>query len=143
MVRRVRGRGRGGKPPRLAARYWEEYSGRQTLLSTFFGKGGGTGGNKEVVVGSISKRDVGKTNGSVDVIDMEGEELSDTPAPTSSDSNTEREREHTQLPSSAPSAPPPPPPPPPSSPYLLPPPHYHQRLTTPTIHQPPIPEPHL
>ncbi|KAG0698074.1 Endonuclease/exonuclease/phosphatase [Suillus ampliporus] len=26
-------------PPRLAARQWEEYSGKQTLLSTFFGKG--------------------------------------------------------------------------------------------------------
>lgn len=26
-------------PPRLAARRWEEYSGKQTLLSTFFGKG--------------------------------------------------------------------------------------------------------
>ncbi|KAG1841234.1 Endonuclease/exonuclease/phosphatase [Suillus subalutaceus] len=26
-------------PPRLAARLWEEYSGKQTLLSTFFGKG--------------------------------------------------------------------------------------------------------
>ena len=25
--------------PRLAAKYWEEYSGKQTLLSTFFGKG--------------------------------------------------------------------------------------------------------
>jgi len=129
----------GREPPRLAARYWEEYSGRQTLLSTFFGKGGGTGGNKEVVVGSISKRDVGKTNGSVDVIDMEGEELSDTPAPTSSDSNAEREREHTQLPSSAPSAPPPPPPPPPSSPVppttssLSPTPHHP--------HHPPTPNP--
>ncbi|KAH7929050.1 DNase I-like protein [Leucogyrophana mollusca] len=27
-------------PPRLAAKHWEEYSGKQTLLSTFFGKGG-------------------------------------------------------------------------------------------------------
>lgn len=28
--------------PRLAAKYWEEYSGKQTLLSTFFGKGSGS-----------------------------------------------------------------------------------------------------
>ncbi|KAG2136393.1 Endonuclease/exonuclease/phosphatase [Suillus clintonianus] len=27
------------EPPRLAARRWEEYSGKQTLLSTFFGRG--------------------------------------------------------------------------------------------------------
>jgi len=29
----------GGEPPRLAAQRWDEYSGKQTLLSTFFGKG--------------------------------------------------------------------------------------------------------
>jgi AP endonuclease 2 len=36
------------QPPRVAAKYWEEYSGKQTLLSTFFGRGGaGSGAGKE------------------------------------------------------------------------------------------------
>jgi AP endonuclease-2 len=124
------GAGAGREAPRLAARYWEEYSGRQTLLSTFFGKGGGAGGNKEVAA-SISKGDTGKTKGAV-VVDMD-RDVPDTPAPTSSDPNTEREQELTQLPSSAPSAPPPPPllsAPPTSSPAPSPTPQHPQQPPT-------------
>ena len=36
----MRASGSQAQPPRVAAKYWEEYSGKQTLLSTFFGRGG-------------------------------------------------------------------------------------------------------
>jgi AP endonuclease 2 len=103
------GAGAGREPPRLAARYWEEYSGRQTLLSTFFGKGGSAGGNKDVVA-PFSKVDTGKTKSGVVDMEVSVGELSNTLSPTSPDPNTDRDREPTQSPSSAPSTPPHPPP---------------------------------
>jgi AP endonuclease 2 len=47
------------QPPRITAKYWEEYSGKQTLLSTFFGRGGTSAASKETAMVGMKEEMVG------------------------------------------------------------------------------------
>ncbi|KZP14518.1 DNase I-like protein [Athelia psychrophila] len=72
------------EPPRVASRYWEEYSGKQKLLSSFFGNGKGSA--KQSAGASPMDLDVAATGGPTS--SQASAALSSTPSPSIASTST-------------------------------------------------------